>query len=271
MHAHALTVILIEDIDFPFMVLLASGGHCLLAIAQDIDQFLILGSTVDVSPGDAFDKTARAMKLHTLPQFHNTSFGSMLEQTAKGGDHKSFEMKHSMFKYRDCNFSFSGLGAAALRIVQEEYERQNWPEDEVLPNVSDISAWFQHIVVYHIAKRLQRAFIFDRMEELLGKHKTLVVSGGVASNSYLRSTLQKVCDLHDCELVCPPIKLCTDNGIMIAWNGMEKLLSSKDCFQDPDTVDVKPRSPIGQDISNEVLKCSIKTPQMPFLKVHVDY
>ncbi|XP_035824534.1 probable tRNA N6-adenosine threonylcarbamoyltransferase, mitochondrial isoform X2 [Aplysia californica] len=239
MEAHALTARMIQRVDFPFLVLLASGGHCLLAIARGIDDFLLLGTSLDVAPGDAYDKTARELKLNSLPRFHGLSGGVAVEQMAKEGDRNAFPLVHVMTSRANCNFSFTGLKISARRQIRAEYERLGWPESEVLPNAADICSWFQYNVTYHMARRLQRAFIYSEMNELLGKSKTLVVSGGVASNAYIRSSLEQVCAAYNCQMVCPPVKLCTDNGIMIAWNGMEKLLSGRDFSQDPSTVDVR--------------------------------
>ena len=118
-----------------------------------------------------------------------------------------------------------------------------------------------------MAKRLQRALEFTNLQENL-EIKSVVVSGGVASNQRIRSLLQIVCNEYDCELVLPPVKYCTDNGVMIAWNGVEKW-----CRNDPKDiipwqkvfdVEVHPRVPFGRDISEEVAKANIKIPKLKF-------
>ncbi|KAH9496874.1 putative tRNA N6-adenosine threonylcarbamoyltransferase, mitochondrial [Bulinus truncatus] len=262
MEAHALTARMINKIDFPFMVLLASGGHCLLAVAKGIDDFLLLGSSHDSAPGEAYDKTARELNLFKLPELSGISGGASVERLAREGDHKAFPPVHVMTSHADCNFSFAGLKTATRRLIQAEYQRLGLQQSEVLPNVPDICAWFQYNLVYHIARRLQRALIFAEMKNLLSTNKTLVVSGGVASNAYVRENLIHVCSLYSYRVVFPPSKLCTDNGIMIAWNGMEKLLSGHNYFCDLETLQVEPRCPFGTDISADVTNCLIKLPKL---------
>uniref|UniRef100_A0A0B7BCA4 N(6)-L-threonylcarbamoyladenine synthase n=3 Tax=Arion vulgaris TaxID=1028688 RepID=A0A0B7BCA4_9EUPU len=265
MEAHALTARMIGRIDFPFLVLLASGGHCLLAIARDIDDFLLLGTSLDTAPGEAYDKTARELNLIKMPQFCGMSGGAAIEHMAKYGDHMAFPRLHVMAQSASCNFSFTGIKMATRRQILAEYSKSGLPPDELLPNVADICAWFQYNVIYHLARRLQRAFIFVENAELIGDIKTLVVSGGVASNSYIRANLQHICSLYNYTLVCPPQKLCTDNGIMIAWNGIEKMLSGRNYLQSADSLDVVARAPFGVDISKSVTNTSIKLSKLKLL------
>ncbi|KAK7011908.1 tRNA N6-adenosine threonylcarbamoyltransferase mitochondrial isoform X2 [Biomphalaria glabrata] len=262
MEAHALTARMIDKIDFPFMVLLASGGHCLLAVARDIDDFLLLGSSQDSAPGEAFDKTARELNLFTLSDFNGLSGGAAIEKLAKEGNPSAFPLVHIMPSRATCHFSFSGLKTSARNLIKKEYQRLGTPTSELLPNAADICAWFQYNLMYHIGRKLQRGFIFAEMKNLLSTNKTLVVSGGVASNAYIRANLIHVASLYGYKVVCPPTKLCTDNGIMIAWNGMEKLLCGRNYFHDANTVDVSARCPLGTDISSDVGNCLIKLPKL---------
>ena len=101
---------------------------------------------------------------------------------------------------------------------------------DVLPNAPDITAALQVGVAKHLAMRLVRAFNYCDLKQLLpdeGRQRRLVMSGGVAANGFLRSVIQRVCEQHDAQLVCPPPKLCTDNGVMIAWNGIERWKAGK--------------------------------------------
>ncbi|KAK7484909.1 hypothetical protein BaRGS_00023829 [Batillaria attramentaria] len=239
MEAHALTARMIERIDFPFLVLLASGGHCLLAVARNVSDFLLLGTSMDDSPGEAYDKTARQLKLKNLSACSGLSGGAAIELIAQSGNPKAFQFPQVMTQLPDCNFSFSGIKTAARKIIEMEEKRLNVPPSQVVPTAPDICASFQYAVLHHLARRLQRAFLFCELKGLLPKEKTLVVSGGVASNAYLRGGLQKVCEQNSCHLVCPPAQLCTDNGIMIAWNGMEKLLEGIGIAENPETVDLE--------------------------------
>ncbi|XP_076460991.1 tRNA N6-adenosine threonylcarbamoyltransferase, mitochondrial-like [Babylonia areolata] len=262
MEAHALTARMIHRVDFPFLVLLASGGHCLLAVARDVSDFLLLGTCLDDSPGEAFDKTARQMKLKNLPECSSLSGGAAIELLAKSGNPRAFQFPQVMTKLPDCHFSFAGIKFAAKKLIEAEEKRLNTSASSVVSSAPDICASFQYGVLHHMARRLQRAFLFCDLKHLLPKNRTLVLSGGVASNSYLRSGLQQVCEMNNCQLLCPPPHLCTDNGIMIAWNGMEKLLQGIGKADNPATVDIQPKCPLGKDITQEVIAAAIKLPRL---------
>ncbi|XP_060561727.1 tRNA N6-adenosine threonylcarbamoyltransferase, mitochondrial-like [Ruditapes philippinarum] len=259
MEAHALTARMIEQIDFPFLVLLVSGGHCLLAVAKDIDQFLLLGTALDSSPGEAFDKVARRMKLKNLPECYNMSGGAMVEHIAKQGDIEKFPPLEILSGNRSCNFSFSGMKTHYMRLIENKEKEQEIVASNVISNAGDVCASFQYSVVRHLAKPLHRAFLFSEMRELLPEDgKTLVVSGGVACNQYIQQGLKKVCEKYDCRLVCPPPHLCTDNGIMIAWNGIEKLKAGRGFAEDPQSQRFIPKVPFGEDLTLDVANCTIK-------------
>ncbi|KAK2185861.1 hypothetical protein NP493_220g00032 [Ridgeia piscesae] len=224
MEAHALTARMIEPLEFPFLVLLLSGGHCLLALARDVDDFVLIGKNIDDAPGDAFDKTARRLRLKDIAGFEAVSGGQAIEQLAKGGNPRAFDCTPIMSRHSDCNFSFAGIKTQLATVITKEEQRQNVQDGGVLPNMADICASFQYQVLRHLAKRLQRGLLFCDLKKLLpSRNRTLVLSGGVASNQFLRDGLERMCAHYDCRLVAPPPPLCTDNGIMIAWNGIEKL------------------------------------------------
>ncbi|XP_052798878.1 tRNA N6-adenosine threonylcarbamoyltransferase, mitochondrial-like [Mya arenaria] len=258
MEAHALTARMIDSVEFPFLVLLVSGGHCLLAVARDIDDFLLLGSSIDNAPGEIFDKVARRMKLKNLPQCYGKSGGASIELMAQQGDPDMFEAPHVYTKSRSCNFSFAGMKAHYCTYIEQEEKKQGIVASGVISNAADVCASFQFAVLRHMCRPIERAFRFCDYNNLLPETKTLVVSGGVACNQYLRAGLQRVCDKYGARLVVPPPHLCTDNGIMIAWNGMEKLLAGRGIADDPIAVKFKPKSPLGQDISEEVTRENIK-------------
>ena len=266
MRAHALTVRMIENVEFPFLVLLLSGGHCLLAVAQGVDDFLILGSARDAAPGDAFDKTARELKLKKVPQCYGLSGGASVELMARSGDPTAFGPVHVLTQEPDCNFSFCGLTTQYERTIKKEEEKHGAVASAVLPNASDICASFQYSVLKHLAKRLMRALLYcEQMDLLPADRKTLVISGGVGSNQYLREGLAKVCEDCDTKLICPPPKLCTDNGIMIAWTGVENLRINSGIAPDPEAVNLERRSDIGRDISHHVTQCNIKAQTIKLL------
>lgn len=265
MEAHALTIRMIQEVQFPFLVCLVSGGHCLLAVARDVSDFLLLGTATDGSPGEAYDKVARRLKLKTLPQCEGLSGGAMIELMAKGGDPDKFFTPNVMPHVKSCNFSFAGLKSTYLNYIEEAEKQQGVVASHVISNVSDLCASFQYAILKHLARPLQRALTFCEMKGLLSADsKMVVLSGGVACNSYLRDGLQKVCETHNCQLISPPPHLCTDNGIMIAWNGVEKLLLHQDLTHDHDSVVYSPKSPLGEDWTGEVTNCLIKTPKLPF-------
>ncbi|XP_064614471.1 tRNA N6-adenosine threonylcarbamoyltransferase, mitochondrial-like [Liolophura sinensis] len=266
MEAHALTARMTHGVRFPFLVLLLSGGHCLLAVAQDVDDFLLLGRGIDDSPGDAFDKTARRLKLKNIAQFASMSGGEAVERTAQGGDPRAFEFPAAvMSHHRHCDFSFAGLKYHAHKLIEKEEAKYDTAPDHIIPSAPDVCASFQFSVLRHLAQRLQRGFLFCDLKGLLDSPRTLVVSGGVASNQFIRSGLEKVCAAHDCSLVCPPAHLCTDNGVMIAWNGMEKLQRGIDLRHDVDSLDIQAKCPLGVDLREEVHKATIKLRRIKLL------
>lgn len=259
MEAHALTIRMVEKVDFPFLVLLISGGHCQVAVVRSVSEFLLLGTTIDDAPGEALDKTARRLKLKNLPEYATTGGGRAIELLALKGDPLRFQFTSPMSRHRDCNFSFSGLKFLALRAIKEQETIHGIEADGVIPNVADLCASFQHAIACHLVKRLQRAMIFCDMNKLLPEtHRVLVISGGVACNSYVRGALNLICDSMGFTLKCPTPKLCTDNGIMIAWNGMEKLIAGVGVAKNAAAVDIEARSPLGQDITAQVRAAGIK-------------
>ncbi|KAL5006714.1 hypothetical protein ScPMuIL_015520 [Solemya velum] len=267
MEAHALTVRLTERVEFPFLVFLVSGGHCLLALVEGVSKFLLLGHSLDESPGDAFDKVARRLKLKNRAEFGSMSGGASIECAARQGDPTAFPFPAVRTGYRDCNFSFSGIKFHAQKLIEKEEARQGVEADGILPNVADFCASFQYGILQTLARRLQRALLFCELKGYLQESKTVVLSGGVASNHFVRAGLSRVCAMYDASLVCPPPRLCTDNGVMIAWNGVEKLKSSK-CLvatNDLDSVDIIPRCPLGENITDEILKSSIKSSRLKLL------
>ncbi|GAB1601044.1 tRNA N6-adenosine threonylcarbamoyltransferase, mitochondrial isoform X1 [Argonauta hians] len=264
MKAHALTVRMTQPLNFPFMVLLLSGGHCLLAVCTSVDKFVLLGSTKDNAPGDVFDKVARSLKLKNLPQCYNLSGGASVELMAKNGNPNAFEFPQVMLQSADCNFSFSGFNSEAHKYISKAEQDENIKGDAVITNAADLCASFQFGVLKHLAKRVQRALVFSEVTGLLGKDKTLVVSGGVASNQFLINNLQKLCQKYNCSLHCPPPKLCTDNGTMVAWNGIEKLARGIDIVKNYEQIEIEVKCPIGENLADQVSKLKLKLERLRF-------
>ncbi|XP_046389695.1 probable tRNA N6-adenosine threonylcarbamoyltransferase, mitochondrial [Ischnura elegans] len=264
MEAHALTIRMIEKVEFPFLVLLVSGGHCLLNLVQDVDKFLLLGQSIDDAPGEAFDKFARRMKLHMLKEYSTMSGGRAVETAASKGDPNAFVFPMALAHYKDCNFSVAGLkNTARKHIIRLEKEHEVEP-DQMVPQMEDLCASFQLAITKHLCHRLQRAMEYITLKKYMppDKEKTLVVSGGVACNKFIRGCLGQVCDEMGYRLLAPPPHLCTDNGAMIAWNGMERWNTGKGII-DPsspefDEVDVQGRCILGEDMTEDVVLAGIK-------------
>uniref|UniRef100_UPI00398E8E21 tRNA N6-adenosine threonylcarbamoyltransferase, mitochondrial isoform X2 n=1 Tax=Pristiophorus japonicus TaxID=55135 RepID=UPI00398E8E21 len=218
MEAHALIIRMLHLVEFPFLVLLVSGGHSLLAVARGVSDFLLLGQTLDEAPGDTLDKVARRLSLRNHPTCCTMSGGEAIEYLAKIGNRLHVELTQPMSQHLDCDFSFSGLRNQVNQIIIKKEREEGFQEGQILSCVNDIAAAVQHTVAAHLAKRTHRAILFCKKEGLLPQPKpALVVSGGVASNEYIRKALRIVTEANGFSLRCPPPKLCTDNGIMIAW------------------------------------------------------
>jgi len=247
-------------VQFPFLVLLISGGHCLLALATDIDQFQVLGSSIDCSPGEILDKAARDLGLHTLPGLRDVAGGRAVELLAEqGGSEPPVHFPIPMRHHRDCRFSFTGLKAAVRDYAATERARLGLDCDQLLPNLGAVCAGLQYSLTKHLVERLQRGV------EFLESHRdlqvgSLVVSGGVASNAAVRSGLDIAAHQLGLATVYPHPSLCTDNGVMVAWNGYERWRAGRGVvpWHQALEVAVQSRCPLGADLHQEVLAASIK-------------
>ncbi|XP_021387080.2 tRNA N6-adenosine threonylcarbamoyltransferase, mitochondrial [Lonchura striata] len=263
MEAHALTIRLTHHLEFPFLVLLISGGHCLLAVAQGVSDFLLLGQSIDIAPGDMLDKVARRLSLRKHPECHSMAGGKAIEHLAQTGNQELLTFRLPMQQYRNCDFSFSGLQNLVNNAIVQKEKEEGIQEGEILSCVKDVAAAVQHAVAVHIIQRTYRAMLFCIKNSILpSKNATLVVSGGVASNQYIRKVLQNLADANDFALLCPPPRLCTDNGVMIAWNGIERLRAGLGVLHSTAGIRYEPRAPLGIDISKRVEEDSIKVPKL---------
>ena len=215
LEGHALSVRLTEEVAFPYLLLLVSGGHCQLLTVRGPGDFTRLGTTIDDAVGECFDKTAKLLNL-------GFPGGPAVEAAAKGGNPQRFALPRPMWRKPGCDFSFSGLKTAVRQTVEK------LPAEDPAA-VADLCASFQRTVGDVLADRCANALS-------LAPSPTLVVAGGVAANVYLRGRLEALAASHGARLVAPPIKLCTDNGAMIAWAGIERLRLGK-----TDTLDFRPR------------------------------
>jgi N6-L-threonylcarbamoyladenine synthase len=220
LEGHALTARLTDGIGFPYLVLLATGGHCQLLIAEGVGRYRRLGTTVDDAVGEAFDKGAKMLGL-PYPG------GPEVERRAALGDPKRFDLPRPMKGRPGCDFSFSGLKTAlrtAIATLPKLTEQ----------DVADGCAALQAAITETMVDRTKNAIAAFRAAHPEGK--TLVVAGGVAANRPLRAALASLAADNGLAFVAPPQRLCTDNGAMIAWAGLERLRLGL-----TDTLDFAPR------------------------------
>ncbi len=205
---HALTPRLTDGIDFPYLMLLVSGGHCQFLLVRGVDSFVRLGGTIDDAPGEAFDKTA---KLLGLPQ----PGGPSVETEAALGDAARFQFPRPLLDRDGCDMSFSGLKTALLRARDALIAEKG---GLTVQDRRDLCAGFQAAVADVLAKKTARAI------EIVGERPTaLAVAGGVAANKAIRAKLETISTRAEVPFLAPPLRLCTDNAAMIAWAGIERL------------------------------------------------
>ncbi|XP_062091617.1 probable tRNA N6-adenosine threonylcarbamoyltransferase, mitochondrial isoform X2 [Humulus lupulus] len=249
MEAHALVARLTErDLQFPFMALLISGGHNLLILARDLGHYIQLGTSIDDAIGEAYDKTAKWLGLDM-----RRSGGPAVEELAREGDAHAIKFSTPMKQHKDCNFSYAGLKTQVKLAIRSKNVNAVIPissaSSEDRRSRADIAASFQRVAVLHLEERCQRAIEWALKIEPSIKH--LVVSGGVASNQYVRAQLDQVVKKNNLHLVCPPPSLCTDNGVMVAWTGIEHFRVGRfdpaPPAEDPEDYDLRPRWPLGEE------------------------
>ncbi len=222
---HALSPRLTDGIAFPYVLLLASGGHCQILLVEGPEAFTRLGGTIDDAPGEAFDKVARLMG---LPQ----PGGPAVEAEAASGDPSGVELPRPLLERPGCDMSFSGLKTAVSRARDGAAASAGGLTAGLRRN---LCAAFQRAVTEILSVKCARAL--DAARERLGRRPRLAVAGGVAANREIRSALREV----DAGMVAPPPDLCTDNGAMIAWAALERIAAGAV----PDaSVAVRPRWPL---------------------------
>ena len=207
LEAHALSVRLVASVPFPYLLLLISGGHCQLLAVEGVGHYRRLGTTIDDAVGEAFDKAAKLLGL-------GYPGGPALERAAAAGDPERFALPRPMLGRPGCDFSFSGLKTAVRHAAAALA-----PEDA--RGRADLAASFQRAVAASLADRTRNAAAMFRTLHPAGRH--LVVAGGVAANAVIRAALDRVADGSGLALALPPPALCTDNGAMVAWAGVERL------------------------------------------------
>jgi N6-L-threonylcarbamoyladenine synthase len=234
MEGHALAARLGGGLEFPYLALLVSGGHSQFVAVGGVGEYAIYGTTVDDAVGEAFDKTAKLLGL-------GFSGGPAVEKAAVDGDPKRFPLPRPMKGRPNCDFSFSGLKTAVRNTVEKIKVGLDDKDDLDDKTVSDIAAAFQHAAADCLADRCVNAIVRFRKEHPTGN--TLVIGGGVAANQFIRDQLSDCTKSLGFRLAAPPPKLCTDNGAMIAWAGLERLkLGLTDSLDFP----ARPRWPLDE-------------------------
>lgn len=194
------------SVEFPYLLMLASGGHCQILLVRGVGQYELIGQTLDDSAGEAFDKVSKMLGL-------GYPGGPIVDNHAKLGNPRAFAFPRPLCDKPGCDFSFSGIKTAARTFL----ERNPGPHSDEF--INDFCASFQAAVVDCIINRLNNAM--DDARVVAAAPKTLVVAGGVAKNSAIRTAMEKLAARCDMVFAAPPMNLCTDNGAMIAWAGIE--------------------------------------------------
>ena len=205
LEGHALSPKLNSELNYPYLLLLISGGHSQFLNVQGLGKYKRLGTTIDDALGEAFDKTAKLLGI----EFPG---GPQIEVLAKKGDPNKYDLPKPIFNKGGCNLSFAGLKTAILRITK------NIKTDQ---EKFDLAASFQKTVEEILYKKTKIAFSeFEKQNNL--KDKIFVVAGGVAANKNIRSMLTDLCIEESFTSMFPPIEFCGDNAAMIAMVGLEK-------------------------------------------------
>ena len=204
LEGHALTARLTYKVEYPFLLLLVSGGHSNFYFISDINEYKFLGGTLDDALGEAFDKVANILGL-------GFPGGPQLELLAMKGDYKKISLPKPLINDKNLNMSFSGLKTAVLNY-NKEIDKNNFSK-------CDLAASFQKSVADVLCKKISLAIEISNKE--FSSYKNVVVSGGVAANNYLREKIIETVKLKSKLAFFPPTNLCTDNGAMIAWAGYE--------------------------------------------------
>ena len=208
LEGHALSPKLNSNLDYPYLLLLISGGHSQYLVVEGLNKYKRIGTTIDDALGEAFDKTAKLIGI----EFPG---GPQIEKLAEKGNKERFDLPKPIFNRGGCNLSFAGLKTAILKISKEIKNEQD---------KFDIAASFQNTIEQIMYKKTNIAF--DEYEKINNsKNNIFVIAGGVAANKNLREMFKKICNERDFKSIFPPIELCGDNAAMIGLVGLEKYKS----------------------------------------------
>jgi N6-L-threonylcarbamoyladenine synthase len=207
-------------LQFPYLLLLVSGGHCQLLFVEGVGHYRRLATTIDDAAGEAFDKTAKLLGL-------GFPGGPKVEEAARAGNPKAVPLPRPLLGSREPHFSFAGLKSAVLRA-----------RDVGIHRAEDVASSFQQAVVDCLIDRTARAI------DVADGATALVVAGGVAANQSIRAALEGLAARHGLPFFAPPLWLCTDNAAMIAWAGAERFAAG---YTDPLDIAARPRWPLDPD------------------------
>ena len=227
LEGHALSPKLNSDLNYPYLLLLISGGHTQFLSVKKIGSYKRLGTTIDDAAGEAFDKTAKLLGI----EFPG---GPQIEIFAEKGDDNKYDLPKPIFHKGGCNLSFAGLKTAVLKISKKiKTEQEKY----------DLAASFQKTIEEILYKKTKIAF--QEFKKINNKNKNkFVVAGGVAANKKIRNMLENLCKEEKFEAIFPPINLCGDNAAMIAMVGLEKFKLKQ--FSELDHP-AKPRWPLDEN------------------------
>jgi N6-L-threonylcarbamoyladenine synthase len=240
LEAHALTARLTHDVAFPYLLLLVSGGHCQLLLVRGVGDYRRLGTTIDDAVGECFDKSAKLLGL-------GYPGGPLLEQAALKGNPKAFALPRPFMGREGCDFSFSGLKTALRQITEGKQQAFDDPSSNLSSLRSDLAASLQSTIADILVDRTKNAL--ELIKNDTQKVTALVAAGGVAANQSIRSRLAALALEYRKPFVAPPLALCTDNGVMVAWAGLERLrLGLKDSLD----VACRPRWPLDKNSDKDL-------------------
>ena len=227
LEGHALSPKLNSELNYPYLLLLISGGHTQFLSVQGLGNYKRLGTTIDDAVGETFDKTAKLLGI----EFPG---GPKIEIYAKKGNPKRYELPKPILHKGGCNLSFAGLKTAVLKISKKiKTDQEKY----------DLAASFQRTIEEILYKKTKIAFKEFKKINKIDENK-FVVAGGVAANKKIREVLENLCKEEEFEAIFPPINLCGDNAAMIAMVGLEKFkLSQFNGLDHP----AKPRWPLDED------------------------
>jgi len=212
LEGHALSIKLEKDIEYPYLLLLVSGGHTEFTVIKNFNSYKRIGTTIDDALGEAFDKTARLLNL-------GYPGGPEIEKYAALGDENRFELPTPLLHEKNAHFSFAGLKSAVANIVSKNRLTEKFKRD--------MAASFQATINKIIYQKTQNAISEYRNIIKSKKELNIVVAGGVAANKSIRNSLKQLETSENCEFLFPSIKYCTDNGAMIALAGIERFERNK--------------------------------------------